>query len=90
MNVLRFLADAFRGHSGQTRSFERSRVRFQVALEPLENRTSLSQVHVVLPPVAPVFGSTPAATIAPADSTKIEPKDPGGIELVKVARSAIT
>jgi hypothetical protein len=134
MSILRCLLDVCSSQNERESSNRRSRVRFQSAIEPLECRASLSQIHGVPSPdaiflasqsptvaseqrtfVPAAFRSTqlganaksigpvvvrgatsPAATIgyestsvAAFDSVgsgKVEPPDPGGIELAKVAR----
>jgi len=135
MRILHYLENAFNRQHEHTAASRKRRVRHQVFFEPLENRTSLSQVHIGAPssalifvasqariiasdqsqiahvagegtqlratsraggpirmngvtssPAAPGYGRAFAATVAPDDSGKVEPKDPGGIELVRVAR----
>jgi hypothetical protein len=96
MRILHKLVNAMTSQVDRQKSSRRRRVRYQGVVEPLENRTSLSQVHAIVP-IAPAIliangpqvtagssqGSASARTSAV--SGKVEPKDPGGVELGIVA-----
>jgi hypothetical protein len=81
MYFLRNLARAITGQLQRSTSSRRAQVRYQVALESLENRTSLSQAQLVAPILEPLLAPTAPAMISPADTPIIEPKDPGGVDL---------
>jgi hypothetical protein len=101
MRILHKLVNAMTGQNGQQKSSPRRRVQFHGSVEPLENRTSLSQVHAIVP-IAPAIliangpqvtaGSSQGSASAGISnvSGKVEPKDPGGVELEIVAGSAAT